>query len=70
MHYEAIQELAASFDAEMQPLLVEVQGETLRLTGSAEAQYAAWRKLLRRIFEEETGLPVDPDTPVERSPGP
>ncbi len=62
MHKEALRELSASFDAEVAPLLVEVEGQTLRLTGSVEAQYAAWRKLLRQIFITETGFPVDPDT--------
>lgn len=62
MHMEALRELASSFDAEVEPLLVEVEGQTLRLTGTAEAQYATWRKLLRQIFAAETGLPVDPDT--------
>lgn len=65
MHTEALRELASSFDAEMEPLLIEVEGHTLRLTGSAEAQYAAWRELMRKIFVTETGLPVDPDTGEE-----
>ena len=37
----------------------EVEGRTLRLSGSAEAQYADWRRLLRKLFAAETGLPVD-----------
>jgi hypothetical protein len=61
IHVEALKELAASFDAEMEPLLVEVDGQTLRLEGSAETQYAEWRRLLAEIFATETGLPVDPD---------
>jgi hypothetical protein len=61
MHVEALRELAMSFDAEIEPMLVEVEGQTLQLTGSAEAQYAEWRQLLRTIFATETGLPVDLD---------
>lgn len=61
VHAEALRELAWSFDAEMEPLLVEIEGRTLRLTGSAEARYAAWRELLGKIFATETGLPADPD---------
>ena len=34
-----------SFDAEVSPLVVEVEGETVELTGSAEAQFAEWRKI-------------------------
>lgn len=61
IHVEAVRELAASFDAEVAPLVVEVEGQTLRLAGSAETQYATWKKLLREIFATETGLPRDPD---------
>ena len=62
LHREAINELAASFEAEVQPMVVEIEGETLRLTGSAETQYAEWRRLLSRLWQEETGAPVDPNT--------
>ena len=61
MHIAALQELAASFDAEMEPILVEVEGRTLRLEGSAEAQYAEWRRLLVEIFAAETGLSPESD---------
>ncbi len=62
LHVEALRELAASFDSEVAPLLVEVEGQTLRLTGSVEAQYTTWRQLMRDFFVAETGLPLDPDT--------
>ena len=61
IHKEALKELAASFDAEIEPLLVDVEGQTLRLEGSVETQYSEWRRLLAKIFATETGLPVDPD---------
>ena len=61
---EALKELAAPFDAEVAPMLVEVEGQTLRLEGSAETQYAEWRRLLNKIFAAETGLSVDPDDSV------
>ncbi len=65
IHREALKELAASLDAELDPLVVEVEGQTLRLTGSAETQYATWREILRQIFVAETGFPVDPDDPTK-----
>lgn len=55
IHRVAIEELDASFSAEAQPLVVEVEGETHELTGSAEVQYAKWRDLLRQIYASETG---------------
>ncbi len=65
MHVEALRELAGSLDSEIAPLLIDVEGEVLRLTGSVETQYATWRQLLRKIFAEETGLPVDPNAATE-----
>ncbi|RLA34820.1 MAG: hypothetical protein DRR03_06260 [Gammaproteobacteria bacterium] len=56
IHSDAIAELGESFSAEAQPLVVEVEGETHKLTGSAEMQYAQWRGLLKRIYAAETGL--------------
>jgi hypothetical protein len=63
IHKEALKELAASFDAEIEPLLVEVDGQTLRLEGSAEAQFAEWRRLLAEMFATQTGLTAE--TPAE-----
>jgi hypothetical protein len=70
IHKAALQELAASLGAELEPTLVEVEGQTLRLTGTAETQFAEWRRLLRELLAAETGLPVDPNTEVAAAPGP
>jgi hypothetical protein len=56
IHRDAIAELGDSFASEAQPLVVEVEGETHKLTGSAEMQYAQWRGLLKKIYAAETGL--------------
>jgi len=71
MHRETLKELAASLDADIAPLLIDMEGELTRLTGSVETQYATWRNLLRKIFASETGLPIDPnsETPLAE-PGP
>lgn len=73
IHAEALRELAASFEIDVAPLIVEIEGETVRLTGNREEQYAAWRELLRQIYAAETGLPLDantePEIAVEGSPG-
>ena len=53
---DAIEELGTSFTSEAEPLTIEVEGQTVRLTGSAEQQYATWRSLLRQIYAQETGL--------------
>jgi hypothetical protein len=56
IHRDAIIELDESFSSEARPLVVEVEGEVHELTGSAEAQYAQWRALLKRIYATETGF--------------
>lgn len=55
IYRENIKELSESFGAEAAPLVVRVEGETRRLTGTAEAQYETWRKLLKEIYRAETG---------------
>lgn len=57
IHKSALEELGESFSQEAKPLVVEVDGETHRLTGSAESQYAQWRQLLKKIYANETGFP-------------
>lgn len=55
VHAEALKELADTFRAEVTPQVVEVEGRTLKLTGTAEEQYREWRGLLQQIHLEETG---------------
>ncbi len=59
LHTEALEELSLSFDDEVQPLVVDIQGTEHRLTGTAEAQYHEWRDLLRRLFVTETGFAAE-----------
>ncbi|MGD2112120.1 MAG: hypothetical protein PVI50_01955 [Gammaproteobacteria bacterium] len=61
IHRDAIEELGDSFTSEARPLVVEVEGQTHKLTGSAEAQYTRWRRLLKQIYAAETGLIETPD---------
>ena len=67
MHREAIKELSESFGAEAAPMVVTVEGETRRLTGTAAAQYETWRRLLKQIYEAETGF-VDNADDVDADP--
>ena len=60
IHRDVIEELSISFTSEAEPLVVEVVGETVRLTGTAEQQYKQWRQMLREIYASETGFPVAP----------
>lgn len=69
MHSEAVREVGESFDAEAEPMVVELEGQTRRLTGSAEERFREWRRLLREIYVRETGELEIPsaDTPQETS---
>jgi len=64
VHADALKELTNSFQAEVAPQVVEVEGHTLRLTGTAEDQYREWRKLLKQLYEEETGSAAAPPPPA------
>ena len=70
IHVQALQELTASFDSEVEPMVMEVDGRVLRLTGSVETQYETWRHLLRSIWADETGLPIDPNRAPDAGPPP
>lgn len=63
LHSDSLRQLGESFQAEVQPMVVEVEGRTLQLKGTAEEQYTEWRRLLKELYENETGASV-PVTPV------
>jgi hypothetical protein len=69
IHAESLKQLGDSFQAEVQPMVVDVEGRTLQLKGSAEQQYAEWRALLRELYENETGLPADAKATTPPAPG-
>ncbi|MEA1890056.1 MAG: hypothetical protein U9N50_09805 [Pseudomonadota bacterium] len=65
IYQAAIEELGESFSSEAKPMVVEVDGETRELTGTAEAQYEQWRDIMRKIYASETGLaPLSSSTGV------
>jgi hypothetical protein len=68
IHEESIQELNSSFNAEISPMVVDVEGNIVKLTGSAEAQFKAWQRLLREIYAQETGFEPEPEPGPEQAP--
>lgn len=56
MHSDSLKQLGESFQSEVQPMVVEVEGRTLQLKGTAEEQYHEWRRLLKELYENETGV--------------
>jgi hypothetical protein len=67
MHSDSLRQLGESFQAEVQPLIVEVEGRTLQLQGTAEEQFREWRELLKELYENETGLPAQAPATTEAS---
>ena len=63
-HVSAIAELSESFGAQAAPMVVNVEGQERRLTGTAQAQYEGWRRLLREIYQAETGFTQSIDVGV------
>jgi hypothetical protein len=39
--------------------VLEIEGKTIELSGTASGQYQQWRGLLKQIYTEETGLPTE-----------
>ena len=46
------------------PVSRMVEGQERRLTGTAQAQYDGWRRLLREIYQAETGFTKSVDVGV------
>jgi hypothetical protein len=70
IHTAAIRELATSFNADVATQVVEVEGRTLKLTGSAEDQYREWRELLKQMYLEETGGTTNTNVAAESTTEP
>lgn len=60
IHEQALQELTQSLSLEIAPNVLDIEGETRELTGSAERQYAQWRDILAEIYREERGGDQNP----------
>jgi hypothetical protein len=50
-----LEELSSSFDEEVEPTVLELDGVEHRLVGTAEVQYAEWVDLLHSMFIAERG---------------
>lgn len=67
---QEVKELARSFENEAGAQVVEVEGRSLKLTGTAEEQYREWRRLLAAIYAEETGGVTPAVSPASKPSGP
>jgi hypothetical protein len=69
IHADAIKELGASFKGDVAPIVDEVEGRTVKLSGSVDAQYAEWRRTLREMFVAETGRSPEPAAAAQDAAG-
>jgi len=58
-HAESLKQQTESFSAEVAPMNVEVEGKVVELKGTGEQQFMEWRRLLKELYQNETGL-ADP----------
>ena len=57
IHEQALRELTQSLGREITPNVLDIEGATVELSGSAEQQYTQWRSLLRALYQADQGLP-------------
>ena len=69
IHTETLEELSTSFDDDVKPMVIEIEGTQHRLAGTADAQYDEWRGLLRQMFITESGF-VPEDVSIYNEPEP
>jgi len=55
IYQQEYQELAAGFNRETAPAILKLNRQVHGLSGTLEEQYGQWRRILREIFELETG---------------
>lgn len=55
IHVEALQELGASLEAEVTPQIIQLDDQTITLSGNVQDHYAQWRALLDELYETEIG---------------
>jgi hypothetical protein len=69
LHTEAMEELSQSFDDEVKPMVIDIEGTQHRLTGTADAQYEEWKSLMLELYSSETGFVPEIDVYTEELPG-
>jgi len=58
IHAESLKELSASLGAEIKPFVLDIEGKTIELEGTANDQYDQWRRILKDIYAAETTTPA------------
>jgi len=56
MNEDEMRKMTKAFDSEVTPTAMELEGTVIHLTGSLQARYAEWRKILKGIYEAERAV--------------
>jgi hypothetical protein len=61
---ERVAEMGSSLEAMIAPQVIALEDREVTLSGTVRAQYAQWREMLQRIYEQERTLPANVDDPA------
>lgn len=61
---ERVAEMGSSLEAMIAPQVIALEDRTVTLSGTVQAQYAQWREMLQRIYEQERTLPGNAAEPA------
>ena len=51
-----LRELNAALASEITPYVLDIEGKTIQISGSAEQQFKEWKMLLKKIYADETSF--------------
>ena len=55
IHEQALAELTQSLGMEIEPNVLEIEGQSIELKGSVDTQYSEWRRILKDIYAADQG---------------
>jgi hypothetical protein len=69
MHAQVLEEVGIAAEAEIMPHTIDLENQTVRLSGNVDEQYEELRGILRRLYFADLGLP-DPEVAAEDAEAP
>ncbi len=69
MHAQVLEEVGIAAEAEIMPHTIDLENQTVRLSGNVDEQYEELRGILRRLYFADLGL-EDPDAPADEAATP
>ena len=55
IHEQALAELTQSLGMEIEPTVLQIEGQSIELEGTLDAQYGQWRRILKDIYAADQG---------------